>query len=428
MAPKARPTAREKSKRMVEMGHKTRMKEDYKAIMACHQGREDLTSKLFRDLVEWGELDERGRVLRFADGSAKLEDDEPQCEGADPTDEAAGDGGGQSTLHRNFCRWGLLPVGNLMALLQHCEPTTLSAGNVKCFVRRGCRFPPKETLLQLVEMMSDIDPDEDIGHLATLDSLADEMYERNCANGRRCRELQLPDGLEEGLWEAFLQPPLLKLRFRPTEQEVVIPRVLVKETDQVTFFLGFSKKRGYLKINGQGKVMCASAFAEQGVELCEKRVNGVALKRLASVSDKLAGKRRPGGSSPDGSASRLRRSSTASTARMGSSCDKTSSQDMSLGSPAVVKSEVLESLTAAEEHAQPMPEQLEITAKQEGRDEEQRDEEEADVQQLEADLLAMHDRVLDALGAASDDPYAEQDNAYEAEVQFTLKAGELSLE
>jgi hypothetical protein len=239
MPPKGKQTQRERSKRLVDLGHRTRLREDYKAILACIQHREDLVSKVYRDLVDAGELDDQGRVLKNGDGSVK---DEEDTGGA-----GAKDGGAEETCGignkggaKGYQRWGTLPVSFLMGALTYAEPTILSCGNARCLVRRGCKYPPKEVLLQLLEMFTDIDPDEDVGPDSRMDVLCAHVKERNCMNGRRCRDLTLPDGLEEGLWEALMQPPVLKLRYRPTQQEVVIPGVHVQEGDEVNFFLAFS--------------------------------------------------------------------------------------------------------------------------------------------------------------------------------------------
>jgi len=292
MAPKApKRDAREKAALQVVSGHTLRTKADYKSVCDALRGRDDLIARFFRQLVDTGELSEAGKVLKpkpknptpiVAPGATKQEsdarDEEEQEEGPEQQD--------LKVLHRNFSKWNLLPVGYLLQILQYCEGAALSSGNMKCFVRRGCKYPGKNTLLELLEMLTDVDPDEDVQG-RSLQELCNEAFSANEKNGRRARDITLPEGLAEGLYEAVVQEPVLKLRYRPISAEIDVPGLEAKAADEIQWFLVYSKQRAYFKVNNHGKHYAAKLFADAGVRLDDPYVSGVRPKSIGSLGGGL---------------------------------------------------------------------------------------------------------------------------------------------
>jgi hypothetical protein len=95
-------------------------------------------------------------------------------------------------LHRNFATWGNCPPGHLKNILDFMEPASLSKHSVKALIAKGCKEPPRDKMLELLERMTDDHAGLLIGDQRNLKLIATNMQEKNMMNGRPLRDVVLP--------------------------------------------------------------------------------------------------------------------------------------------------------------------------------------------------------------------------------------------
>lgn len=93
-------------------------------------------------------------------------------------------------------------------LLSTQDPIALSNYSIKAITTQGAKEPNRETLLELLEFMTDIPKDMSLGDLRVLADLNDFIAKRSILNGRRCNSLRLPvDWSTCGFYQAKLEHP-----------------------------------------------------------------------------------------------------------------------------------------------------------------------------------------------------------------------------
>lgn len=106
---------------------------------------------------------------------------------------------------------------------------------MKPLIRRGCKFPPRSALIELLAYISDKDPGADVGDRSLL-VLTEEIVKVNSKNGRRARDMTFPiEWPADGCYEVIAQEPQAKLRYRPNGATVILPGVHVRSTDAELF-------------------------------------------------------------------------------------------------------------------------------------------------------------------------------------------------
>ena len=96
------------------------------------------------------------------------------------------------TLSGSVQLWADIPMSWKTCYWQACEPVSLGPNAVKGLLRKGCRHVPKKQANEFDEFLSDIDPNSYVGDCRDYDSVEAYMVQKNIANGRRARDLQLP--------------------------------------------------------------------------------------------------------------------------------------------------------------------------------------------------------------------------------------------
>lgn len=94
----------------------------------------------------------------------------------------------EQAIHRNFSTWHLVPPAHLQTILESIEPNTFSGGNLRTFVKKGCRAAPRQILLELLEFTVDVDPLSCVGEDRTLSTIIAKFKVINLLNGRRGRD------------------------------------------------------------------------------------------------------------------------------------------------------------------------------------------------------------------------------------------------
>lgn len=319
--PPKRESAQQKAQRLMKAGRKLRVKADYVTVCQCLRDREDLISFFREELVERGELQTDGEgnlvvvgkveraspVKREADTQALAaapvptpeEPESPQEQPADTRDTKD-----ETIIHRNFSTWHLVPPAHLQAILEGIEPITCSGGNLRAFIKRGCRSAPRSVLLELLEFTVDVDPSSSVGEDRVVSSIIDKFRARNEYNGRRGRELRFPHNWQEvGIFELSIAEPVLTIRERRTGESIVVAGIAVQRDDasRITIDNNYSKLRASLVFSsGRPSINIAHEFAKGGVLLVEG--SGIKGERSLMGSNSL------GRGSP--SASFLKRSSS----------------------------------------------------------------------------------------------------------------------
>lgn len=230
MSPR-KESAEEKAARLLAKGHELRVKADYVKICQVLRNREDLIHRVKRSLVDWGELSADGEVVDEDTRRVLKKAKEEQATGKEvPKEATIGDdasAGGALDLHRNFNHWHQLSPGHLATILGVCEPSSMSLGNMKPIIKKGCKFPPKAALLELLEFLVDRDPNSELPS-RSMQLVIEAAVDANSSGGRRGRDLVFPVCWpSDGLYELVALPPCVKLRYRYTGDEVVIPKIKV---------------------------------------------------------------------------------------------------------------------------------------------------------------------------------------------------------
>lgn len=162
---------------------------------------------------------------------------------------------GAHTLHRNFTSWASVPPRFLKWLLTVQEPIALSKFSMKAITTQGAKEPNKDTMLELIEFMSDIPKDMSLGDLRMLSNLSDFLGKRNLANGRRCHSLRLPvDWSTAGFYITSQKSPDDDI-IQITERFSMITVDCEIERERGTFptvEMNFSKKRASLAYTSVG--------------------------------------------------------------------------------------------------------------------------------------------------------------------------------
>ena len=97
-------------------------------------------------------------------------------------------------LHRNFQKWGQVPALYLRKALSFAEPVSLAFHSLKALIPRGSREVPRAVALEIMELMTDLDPAMDIGDARSEGDIINIIVSKNRACGRRARELRLIRG------------------------------------------------------------------------------------------------------------------------------------------------------------------------------------------------------------------------------------------
>lgn len=196
MPPKGRRTDAARAREMQARGLALARKADFLNIVVVLRGRPDIVSDLKQRfindaiLLPTGEIDPNYKAPDLAIKQEKIEEDASSS--SNPAADAADAEIGAHTLHRNFTSWAHVPPRFLKWLLSAQEPISLSKFSMKAITTQGAKEPNKETMLELLEFMSDIPKDMTLGDLRQLSDLKDFLGKRNIANGRRCHSLRLP--------------------------------------------------------------------------------------------------------------------------------------------------------------------------------------------------------------------------------------------
>lgn len=196
MAPKGRRTDASRAREMQQRGLALARKADFLNVVAVLRHRPDIVSDLKQRftndeiLLPSGEIDPNYKPPDLAIKKEKANEDASSS--SNPAADAADAEIGSHILHRNFTSWAHVPPRFLKWLLSAQEPIALSKFSMKAITTQGAKEPNKETMLELLEFMSDIPKDMMLGDMRMLSDLNEFLSKRNIMNGRRCHSLQLP--------------------------------------------------------------------------------------------------------------------------------------------------------------------------------------------------------------------------------------------
>lgn len=289
MAP-SKETAQQKAQRLMKAGRKLRVKADFVTVCQCLRDREDLIGFFWEELIGRGELvadgegnlvvvgkSEKGTPVKreaAAEAPAVPAASAPSSEAASPPEQPADnrDTTDGTVIHRNFNTWHLVPPAHLATILEGIEPITFSAGNMRAFIKRGCRAPPRPILLELLEFTVDVDPSSSVGEDRNIQSIINKFKLRNQLNDRRGRELQLPRNWRDvGIFDVSIFEPVLTIRERRGGASIVVAGVAVQQGDEqgINIDNNYSKLRATLVFSCGKVINIAHEFAKAGVLLVE---------------------------------------------------------------------------------------------------------------------------------------------------------------
>ena len=282
MPPKKESTE-EKARRLHAQSNALRLRADYIKICGLLKGREDLISRVKRDLIAAGELviDSAGDAMVPLQAPCRKAEPSPmKRERPDPDgevtaalavaaaasaleDELATNG---NHIHRNFSKWITCPPTHVHRILVLCEPVSLNLGNMKPIIRKGSKMPPRHLLLELLEMISDVDPSSNIGEERDIIKISEDIAVANVKNSRRCRDLAFPiDWAIDGIYELNVKHPCLEVRLKATSETCIVSGIVADANSMEEFSIdvNFSKLRAQIVRVGKGfkPINIAVAFA-----------------------------------------------------------------------------------------------------------------------------------------------------------------------
>ena len=324
MPPKgAKVSADDRAKKMMERGRALREKSDHTHLSAILKLRPDIVSVVKRDLMEAGTINDNFQLLTSAPfvKVERPEDDAASTaasssgagafvtpkkgEGSELGEDEDSENENDTTrIHRNYGRWQDVPPKRLVEILSACEPVSLSLGNMKSLVRRGCRQPPRSSVLELYEAMFDRDPQAQIGDDRKMIKIIENHQQLNMVQGRRLRDITLPADWSgpAGMFEKFCRPPVLYVQYRPTQMQCLIAGVHCDADSEknITIYANFSKQRAQLVFsNGTPPMIIAMEFMRQGVSLadkpCGEAVVASTIPPFVGVGDPVVKRQRTGG-------------------------------------------------------------------------------------------------------------------------------------
>jgi hypothetical protein len=149
---------------------------------------------------------------------------------------------------RNFRTWSAAPATHLQALVCAIEPSTFSMANLKCLMKKGQRQVPKPPLLELLERCCDLDPDAEIGPDRMMDVVIAKFMSINDTLGRRGRDLMLPaDWATDGFYLVTMTGGEVWLVDRETMVKIKVFTYTADQQPSVwSIDLNFSKHRARL--------------------------------------------------------------------------------------------------------------------------------------------------------------------------------------
>lgn len=292
MAPKA--TAQAKAARLQMRGLEMSVKADY--ITVCHalKNRPDVVSEVKKQLKSLGVLNADDEVVENASARPALGKVEHiKQESASPAGKGAVD---ETDWERELApKSDLMSFGahELSSILYSMEPATFSKNNQKPFVKKGCKHPPKNVCLEIIEYCTEHEPMTSLGRGKTVGMIKDRLVELNALGGRRARDFQPPLNWDTiGYFAKLLDSGAVYIEYRLTGARAKVPEGMCDGTtfDHIEILSNFSKARAMVSMDGE-QVKISDLFAGAGHPLPSLRfMPSAQVKRQQS---EMAGEREP---------------------------------------------------------------------------------------------------------------------------------------
>lgn len=283
MAPKQ--TAQAKAARLQMKGLEMSVKADY--ITVCHalKNRPDVVSEVKKQLKALGVLNADDEVVENAAARPALgKVDVVKQETGSP----AGKGGAEEIdwdrdigIKSDMMSFGAHELSSILAAL---EPATYSKNNQKSMVKKGCKHPPKNVCLEVIEYCTEQEPVTSLGRGKKLGMIRDRLVELNTLGGRRARDFQYPINWEAvGFFGKVKDGNSIYIVYRLSAAQVKIPEAGEDVgLGQIEVLSNFSKARAMVSVNGE-QLKISDLFAAAGQPLPSLRfMPGVQVKRASS--------------------------------------------------------------------------------------------------------------------------------------------------
>ena len=194
MAPKGRPSRKERAVSLQERGAALSQKADLLMVTEALRHYPEYVVDLKMRFTDLGIIMQNGevRVPESRRHSTKSCDDIAPIANDDDGLDEYGLPKGEPNIHRNYKRWDQCPPRTLRLLLNAVEPVAFNKFSMKAFQPKGCKEVQRLAMLALMGYVLEIDQSSCVSHGGDVRAIAENWARRNDALGHRGRDLRLP--------------------------------------------------------------------------------------------------------------------------------------------------------------------------------------------------------------------------------------------